>query len=186
MFLLRSLLSVLLLPVVVTVLVPYILFSSGGTPGPDAGLLSPLRLLELAVGAATGGAGLLLVCVTVWQFAAVGRGTLAPWDPPRHLVVRGAYRYVRNPMISGVVLVLVGETALFGSVRLLGWAAAFLVLNLAYIPAVEERGLARRFGGEYGVYCEHVPRWVPRTRAWEPPWEEPEGRRAGTSAAAPN
>lgn len=113
-------------------------------------------------------AGLVLVGVTVWQFGKVGRGTLAPWDPTRRLVVTGVYRHVRNPMISGVFLVLLGEGLAFGSVGVLLWAVGFFALNATYIPLVEERGLERRFGDQYVEYRRHVPRWVPRTTSWEP------------------
>src|SRR5919202_986332 len=70
------------------------------------------------------------VVKTVVLFATVGRGTLAPWAPPERLVVRGVYRRVRNPMISGVLSVLCGEALLFGSVPLLEWFGAFLLINL--------------------------------------------------------
>src|SRR4051812_27067897 len=114
------------------------------------------------------GVGLLLVVRTVALFARVGRGTLAPWDPTSRIVVRGPYRHVRNPMISGVMLILLGEAALFGSLPLLIWAAAFFAVNVAYMPFVEEPGLRRRFGHEYDRYRANVPRWLPRPRPWDP------------------
>ena len=94
-------------------------------------------------------------------------GTLAPWDPPRHLVVEGPYRLVRHPMISGVLWVLIGEAALLGSVPLALWAAGFLLVNALYLPLVEEPRLVRRFGPEYERFCRAVPRWLPRRRPWE-------------------
>jgi protein-S-isoprenylcysteine O-methyltransferase Ste14 len=110
--------------------------------------------------------GLVLVARTVALFAAEARGTLAPWDPTAQLVVRGPYRYVRNPMISGVLLILLGEAALFGSLALLLWFLAVFVVNAIYFPLVEEPGLKRRFGEEYQTYRAHVPRWFPRLRPW--------------------
>jgi protein-S-isoprenylcysteine O-methyltransferase Ste14 len=110
--------------------------------------------------------GLVLVVQTVALFAAEGRGTLAPWDPTTQLVVRGPYRYVRNPMISGVLLILLGEAALFGSLALLLWFLAVFVVNAIYFPLVEEPGLKRRFGEDYETYRAHVPRWLPRLRPW--------------------
>jgi protein-S-isoprenylcysteine O-methyltransferase Ste14 len=83
-------------------------------------------------------------------------------------VVRGPYRYVRNPMISGVILFLFGEACLLLSPPHLAWAGAFLALNLIYIPLVEEPQLARRFGESYRDYCRHVPRVIPRFRPWLP------------------
>jgi protein-S-isoprenylcysteine O-methyltransferase Ste14 len=103
------------------------------------------------------------------RFAGEGEGTLAPWDPPRNLVVRGPYRYVRNPMISGAVLFLFGEAALLLSLPHAVWAAAFLGLNSLYIPWMEEPQLERRFGESYREYCRNVPRVIPRLRPWQAP-----------------
>ena len=98
--------------------------------------------------------------------ARVGRGTLAPWDPTRRLVAEGPYRHVRNPMISGVLLMLVGEALLSRSGVLALWAGAFLLINHTYFLLSEEPGLERRFGDSYRVYRAHVPRWIPRPRPW--------------------
>ena len=95
-----------------------------------------------------------------------GKGTLAPWDETRRLVVRGPYRYVRNPMLSGVFSILLGEALLLGSPPLLLWFVGVVVANTLYMPLVEEPGLRRRFGAEYDVYCANVPRWIPRLRPW--------------------
>jgi protein-S-isoprenylcysteine O-methyltransferase Ste14 len=121
----------------------------------------------LLLGVLLVGAGLFLIVPTVRLFATVGKGTLAPWDPPGRLVVRGVYRHVRNPMISGVFLVLLGEAVAAASLPLLYWFASFVALNLLYIPLAEEPGLARRFGDEYEAYRRNVPRWVPRWTAWK-------------------
>ncbi|HEX2204566.1 MAG TPA: isoprenylcysteine carboxylmethyltransferase family protein [Longimicrobium sp.] len=107
-----------------------------------------------------------LVAVTVRHFATRGRGTLAPWDPPARLVVAGVYRHVRNPMITDVGLVLLGETLALRSPALLAWTLFFSALNATYIPLVEEPGLERRFGEPYRVYRRHVPRWIPRRTPW--------------------
>jgi protein-S-isoprenylcysteine O-methyltransferase Ste14 len=112
--------------------------------------------------------GLVLFVASLRRFAVEGRGTLAPWDPPRELVVRGPYRYVRNPMISGVLLVLVGEALVLRSQPHLGWAAIFFAINATYIPLLEEPGLESRFGEPYREYCRHVPRLLPRLRPWRP------------------
>jgi protein-S-isoprenylcysteine O-methyltransferase Ste14 len=168
---LRSILSVLLLPFVVTVVVPYVVVTSRGARPPWS-VAPPLGAVALSVGVAVAAAGLALVVVTVRQFAVQGRGTLAPWDPPRRLVVTGVYRHVRNPMISGVVLVLLGEALALRSTGVLEWAATFFVANAIYLPLVEERGLVRRFGDDYVTYRRNVPRWVPRATPWQPPWAE--------------
>ena len=112
--------------------------------------------------------GLILFVASLRRFVTEGRGTLAPWDPPRRLVVRGPYRYVRNPMISGVILVLLGEGLVLLSRTHLTWALIFLGVNAVYIPLLEEPDLAHRFGAEYREYCRHVPRLLPRWRPWNP------------------
>lgn len=162
---LRHLLSILVLPATVTVVVPYLILADRPAPAVPLGL----RLAAALVGVCLLAAGLLLAGVTIRQFARIGRGTLAPWDPPRRLVVSGVYRHVRNPMITGVLLVLLAEALLFLSPALLAWAAAFFAINATYIPFVEERGLEQRFGNDYREYRRHVPRWVPRRTPWEPP-----------------
>jgi protein-S-isoprenylcysteine O-methyltransferase Ste14 len=148
-----------LCPGVVTLLVPALIVWSTGAGIARLGLL----------GSALIAAGLLLVVSTIRLFATVGRGTLAPWDATTRLVVRGPYRYVRNPMISGVLLILLGEAALFASPALLAWFGVVLAVNAVYMPLVEEPGLQRRFGEEYERYRAHVPRWIPRLRPWDEP-----------------
>jgi protein-S-isoprenylcysteine O-methyltransferase Ste14 len=108
--------------------------------------------------------GLTLFISSLRRFAGDGEGTLAPWDPPRRLVIRGPYRYVRNPMISGVVFVLFGEALMLLSRPHAIWAATFLVINVIYIPLFEEPQLHARFGASYDEYCKHVPRLIPRLR----------------------
>jgi protein-S-isoprenylcysteine O-methyltransferase Ste14 len=152
----RHLAAVLVLPFTVAVLVPALLVSSSGA-----------KLTWGAIpGAAFVAVGLALVVGTVALFARVGEGTLAPWDPTRRLVVVGPYRYVRNPMISGVLAILIGETLAFWSGALLLWTALVFALNAIYMPLVEEPGLSERFGADYDRYRENVRRWVPRLRPW--------------------
>jgi protein-S-isoprenylcysteine O-methyltransferase Ste14 len=162
----RHLLSIALLPFTVAVLVPLWIARRYGV---EASLASggsewALQFIGLALLAL----GLVFFTTSLFRFATEGRGTLAPWDPPRELVVRGPYRYVRNPMISGVVLVLFGESLVLLSAAHAVWAVCFLALNLVYIPLVEEPQLERRFGDAYLEYCRHVPRVVPRLRPWAP------------------
>ncbi len=167
----RTLRAVLALPGVVTLAIPALIVARSGSVRVGWGLPHPWRLIPIAAGATAIGGGLLLVGATVRQFHRQGKGTLAPWDPPRHLVVEGVYRRVRNPMISGVICVLLGEGLLLGSRPLLAWCLAVGLLNAVYIPLVEEPGLLRRFGDEYRIYRQNVPRWIPRRRPWQPPWE---------------
>lgn len=169
LYLLRHLLSILVLPFTVTIVVPLWLLrddlSSNLTQRGAA-----IRLLALLAGGASLLIGLTLFTATVIHFARRGRGTLAPWDPPRVLVVSGVYRYVRNPMISGVMFILLAESLLTGSSRIARWLILFLVISLAYIPLLEEPGLIARFGERYRLYKENVPRWLPRLKPWSPPW----------------
>src|SRR5688572_1254666 len=120
MMLLRHLLAVVALPFVVTVVIPMWLARRNGiTMGVAAGL--PQLLLQL-VGLGVLGVGVLLFVSSLRRFATEGQGTLAPWDPPHRLVLRGPYRYVRNPMISGVVFILFGEALVLLSRPHLTWA----------------------------------------------------------------
>jgi protein-S-isoprenylcysteine O-methyltransferase Ste14 len=163
--LLRHLLSVLLLPFVVVVVVPYALLD-GAEGHLDLNTDSLRPVLRMIAGAAPFLGGLVLAAWSVRLFATIGRGTLAPWDPTRNLVAAGPYRYVRNPMISGVVLILLGEALIWGSEAVGTWAGAVLLINHFYFLLVEEPGLERRFGEAYRVYKAQVPRWIPRTRPW--------------------
>jgi protein-S-isoprenylcysteine O-methyltransferase Ste14 len=115
--------------------------------------------------------GLVLMVATIRLFVTVGQGTLAPWDPTQRLVVQGVYRHVRNPMIAGVLFVLLGEAILAASLPLLGWFALAVIVNAVYIPLSEEPGLVKRFGADYLAYQQNVPRWIPRLWPWpsEPP-----------------
>ncbi len=128
--------------------------------GPDATLVP--RWSALAVAFMVPGALIMLKCI--WDFAWSGRGTPAPWDPPRRLVVAGLYRYVRNPMYVGMGLFLIGEAFLLPAVTrgLLITVAVFGAAATAFILAYEEPALREKFGGEYVEYCRHVRRWLPR------------------------
>ncbi|MBX7161486.1 MAG: hypothetical protein K1X95_14445, partial [Acidimicrobiia bacterium] len=110
--------------------------------------------------------GLTLGIATMSLFATTGRGTLAPWDPPEALVVKGPYRYVRNPMISGIMFLLAAEAAYLRSAGIAAWLAAFFAANSVWFPLVEEKGLEARFGADYLEYKANVARWLPRLRPW--------------------
>jgi protein-S-isoprenylcysteine O-methyltransferase Ste14 len=161
---LRHLFAIAILPFTVTVAVPVWIARRYGVV-PALGR----SLAEIAVqvaGVALLGIGLLLFVASLWHFATEGRGTLAPWDPPRVFVGRGPYRFVRNPMISGVILCLFGEALVLRSPPHASWAATFVLINLIYIPLLEEPQLERRFGDSYREYCRHVRRFIPRIRPW--------------------
>ena len=167
----RHALAVAVFPFTVTVLIPVwiareyrIVFALG--PSVTAIVAQGAGLAVLVV-------GLTLFLASLRWFAVDGRGTLAPWDPPRRLVVSGPYRFVRNPMISGVLFVLVGEALLLRSAPHGVWAGIFLGVNLLYIPLIEEPELAARFGDDYRDYCRSVPRLLPRATAWRGPRRTP-------------
>jgi protein-S-isoprenylcysteine O-methyltransferase Ste14 len=113
-------------------------------------------------GAVAAGASILLLCI--WEFAHRGRGTLAPFDEPRRLVVQGLYRYVRNPMYVGVVLILLGESSFFWSSPLLVYTTLFFVAFNVFIMGFEEPRLRSKYGTEYEEYSRHVGRWFPFVR----------------------
>jgi protein-S-isoprenylcysteine O-methyltransferase Ste14 len=120
--------AIALLPGMVTIPVPAAILAVGGVDV-GWGLDRPWDVVPVLAGVALIGLGLALWYRTVRLFARAGEGTLAPWDPTRRLVVLGPYRHVRNPMITGVLLVLGGEAGLFGSLGVLAWAGAFLLVN---------------------------------------------------------
>jgi protein-S-isoprenylcysteine O-methyltransferase Ste14 len=160
--LLRHLLSVTALPFAVAVIIPTSISRGAHIP------LGAPRLAMLVLGVACAALGMMLFASSFARFFADGEGTLAPWDPPRRLVVRGPYRYVRNPMISGVVFIVLAEALLLDSRSHLSWALLFAGINIVYIPLLEEPGLRARFGAAYEDYCRHVPRLVPHLRPWNP------------------
>ncbi len=164
----RQLRSVIALPFNAIVTVPAILlWLIPRRPGFERGGLV-VAIMGAALGLCSALLGLTLMVKTIRLFGRLGRGTLAPWDPTVHLVIEGPYRYVRNPMISGVALVLLGEALATGSLALLAWFALFVLVNAIYMPVFEEPGLVKRFGREYRDYAEHVPRWIPRRTPWSP------------------
>lgn len=168
MTIVRHLLAILLLPVVMTVLVPRWILGAELPLPREIRTPFPVALLLRAGGALLllGGVALFAWCVAL--FARVGKGTLAPWDPTRRLVVTGPYRHSRNPMITAVATVLAGEALVARSPRLVAWLALFVLVNQLYFMLVEEPGLADRFGEEYRRYRRAVPRWLPRRRGWTP------------------
>ncbi len=159
----RHLLAIAILPFTVTVLIPVWVARRYGI-SLRLGSIEELALQLVGLGSLT--VGLLLFVASLRRFATEGKGTLAPWDPPRQLVVRGPYRFVRNPMISGVIFVLFAEALVLLSLPHAVWAVTFLVLNLIYIPLLEEPQLEQRFGDAYREYCEHVRRFIPRIQPW--------------------
>jgi protein-S-isoprenylcysteine O-methyltransferase Ste14 len=160
----RHAFAIVILPGTMTILIPWWVIRGNAIAfRMPAGLLDWLCVIG---GALFFVAGFVLFVATVYLFATRGRGTLAPWDPPSRLVIDGPYRYVRNPMIAGVIFIIIAEALIFRSLSLAEWAAAFLLLNAIHFPLIEEPGLERRFGEEYRQYKRHVGRFIPRIRPW--------------------
>ncbi len=154
----RSLAWTVLLPGLFAGYLPWRFF---GLAHVQLSLQSPVHVLGLLCI----GLGAVLLGTCIWEFARTGRGTLAPVDPPRELVVRGLYRYVRNPMYLSVTVMVLGEFLLTWSRPLLVyWAAWFVAVNL-FVIGYEEPTLRRRFGVAYDHYTQQVGRWLPRFRS---------------------
>ena len=166
LMLLRHLVAVAALPFVMTVVIPVWLAHRDHISLSPAATL-PLILVQI-VGLSLVVVGIALFASTLRRFATEGKGTLAPWDPPRKLVVHGPYRYVRNPMISGVLIIILGEALVLLSISHFWWFLTFFAINAVYIPLFEEPMLQSRFGNSYTEYRRHVPRLIPRFTPWHP------------------
>lgn len=154
---LRSLLWTILMPGVVAGYLPWRYFGVREVQLDFAHPAHLLGVLCIAIGAV-----LLGACIV--EFARRGRGTLSPLDPPRELVVRGLYRYVRNPMYLSVLTIVFGEILLTRSAALvIYWMVFFAAANL-FVMGYEEPWLRRQFGGSYEQYTRQVGRWLPAFR----------------------
>ncbi len=156
--LIRALVYATLFIGLVLVFLPGQVLAWSGIVRPAA--IGPPQVAGMIVGAA--GAALALWCILT--FAVVGKGTPAPFDPPRRLVIRGPYRFVRNPMYVGAGLALAGAALFYHSLAVLAYTALFFVITHLFVLFYEEPTLRRTFGGEYEAYRRHVPRWWPGRR----------------------
>ena len=150
--LLKNLLFTVLVPGTVAIYLPLLI---AGSRSPTSGPAFMIGLALLVVGA-------VIYAWCVWDFATFGRGTPAPIDAPKKLVVRGLYRYTRNPMYVGVLTVILGWAALFGTARLVLYALLVGTCFHLFIVLYEERHLRAEFGSQYEAYCSQVSRWLPR------------------------
>ncbi|MCI0399078.1 MAG: isoprenylcysteine carboxylmethyltransferase family protein [Chloroflexi bacterium] len=162
---LKNLLFTIFVPGTAAVLLPFLIVANR----PEGlatrwGLQQYLALLPLLLGAA-----IYLHCV--YGFAVLGRGTPAPFDAPKQLVVRGLYRYVRNPMYIGVLLVTAGWALLFNAWPVLVYALGLSLAFHLFVVLIEEPSLRRQFGLSYEQYCRAVRRWLPG-----PPYEPSNNR----------
>lgn len=152
---LKSILFFILAPGMVAGLIPLALFRIG--PRLETGFLT-----FLAFPLWVNGIAILVWCF--WDFLVKGKGTPAPIDPPKQLVVSGLYRYVRNPMYMGVLLILIGHFAWFGYWGSLIYAAVVWIAFDLFVRFYEEPNLRSKFGADYEGYLKRVPRWIPRFR----------------------
>ena len=150
----KTLIFTLIVPGAIAALIPYLLLSRYSSSFAPTGTIQLFGLIPIAIGAA-----IYLRCA--WDFASTGKGTPAPIDPPKRLVARGLYRYVRNPMYFGVLLALLGEAWLFGSLALVIYAAIAFTWQHLFVVFYEEPALKRKFGESYSEYLSRTPRWIP-------------------------
>ncbi|MFW9792960.1 MAG: methyltransferase family protein [Candidatus Thorarchaeota archaeon] len=157
-----------MLPIVVMIIIPWILMWL--TADVTIGWFLPwsLDFLVFLLGMTVLVTGVLLLLSCIRMFSTIGEGTLAPWAPTQKLVVSGIYRYMRNPMITGVLLGLLGESIILSNYAVFLWFLIFFGGNHIYFIKSEEPGLVERFGKEYEVYRQNVPRWIPRRTPWFP------------------
>ena len=154
---LRTLIFTIVVPGFWTIAMPYWLLPRGARP--EWGVLGAVGWLLFAAGVQ------LYIACAFWGFALRGRGTPAPIDPPKKLVVEGPYRVVRNPMYWGVASIVLGEAIIFHSLALVELAAALFAGANLFVLLYEEPVLRRKFGAEYENYCRRVPRWLPRFKS---------------------
>ncbi len=152
---LKTLVFAVMAPGSVTVLIPALILGGGGSVSLEPGWTLALGVVPVVIGAA-------LLAWSFSRFVVEGRGTPAPYDPPVSLVIRGPYRWVRNPMYVGLVAVLLGEAAVLRSIALLAYAVAVWLAFHVFVVLYEEPVLRRRFSDAYEEYARSVPRWIPR------------------------
>ena len=153
---LRTLVFTVFVPGFWTVLVPY--WVVGRSPRLDWHGAGAAGFVLVVAGVA-----LYLMCA-FWGFALRGKGTPAPIDPPKKLVMEGPYRIVRNPMYWSVLFVMLGEALVFRSLPLAEIGCVFFACTALFVMVYEEPLLRAKFGAEYEEYCRRVPRWIPRFR----------------------
>ena len=152
LLLLKNLVFTLVVPGTVAIYLPLLIVRS---LSPDSGIWRLISLVFFLVGGST-------YTWCVWDFAVFGRGTPAPIDAPKKLVVRGLYQYTRNPMYLGVLTIILGWAVLYKAPRLVLYALCVGLSFQCFIVFYEEPHLQRAFGSSYEEYRARVRRWLPR------------------------
>lgn len=148
--------AIIILPINVTIVIPYLIlyFSKFQYNIPN--------IIQIIFGIILFIFGLFLAIWTMILFNTIGKGTLAPWAAPKHLVVEGPFKIVRNPMITGVLSILTAESLILNSINLFYWMIIFFIVNCIYFKLFEEKQLEKKFGQEYWEYKQKVPMWIPK------------------------
>ncbi len=149
--LIKALLAFLLLPMMVAGTIPVLII-----------LFAPHHFVGYWWGRLPFSLGCLMLFMSVIAFYVEGNGTLAHWSPPKKMIRSGCYKYTRNPMYVGVILILIGESLISGSLWLLVWMAGVTIAFNYHIRKVEEPWLQKTFGEEWFKLEKDVPRWWPR------------------------
>ena len=151
-----TILGTVLVPCILHLLIPYmVLQNTSGLTFPPIGLIEILSFVAAAVG----------ISMVIWVsviFVRRGKGTAVPLLPPKEFVPIGLYRYVRNPMYVGLIVVILAEAVVFRSVWLCVYACLIWLATHSYVVLIEEPDLIRRFGTGYEAYRSETPRWIPR------------------------
>jgi protein-S-isoprenylcysteine O-methyltransferase Ste14 len=152
---LKSILFFILAPGTVAGFIPLVLLRTGSQVQTSflAYLAFPLWLIGIAM---------LVWCF--WDFVQKGKGTPAPIEPPKELVVSGLYNHVRNPMYVGIASILIGYFLWFGFWSLLMYTAVVVIAFHSFVTLYEEPNLRQRFGAAYDDYLKRVSRWIPRLK----------------------
>ena len=169
-------LATLLFPIPIVIVIPLVLISKYGIEIPETlfwGYWMAKPMIPLGFGIAG---------FAVTLFFIEGEGSPAPWCPPTKFMVTGPYAYIRNPMATGMVLILAAIALLIVSIPIAIWTVIVFVSYTAYYIFVEEPGLQARFGDQYSEYKANVNRWLPRFPAWTAPWLPVEGEEEETKS----
>ena len=152
--------DIVVFPITITVVIPYLLYNKSQHFIPGNFIIKIIAIIFFII-------GMTLFLTTNYLFKTIAKGTLAPWSPKQNLVVQGPYRYCRNPMITGVLCILLSEALWLHCTNILIFFGIFIVTNTIFFIKVEEPYLTRNFGEQYLTYKKNVPRWIPRLTAYK-------------------